>query len=219
MGTATVAIWTTEEMHNTDPNAIPKIKLYLAESFAETSHTLQTVATSFHPDPPTEQVNDSPTDTVCGNSERDYSNLMHWWYDYHRCQNLKDAADANLLVTNASNLGGKGDIGGDVCVSAGAQISQLPYGETVDTHESSPPTDAMQTAIHEIGHNLGLIHPDGYHSVDGDDYYQTYMMHDYSTPLEGDDNSCGEYLVDDTDSMNKHNDFSWSDCAETKMSL
>lgn len=219
MGTATVAVFTTQELYNQDIAVEANINSYLADAFAETSHSHQTVATGTHPNPPTEEIFQPITDTVCGNLEKDYQGLLDWWYDYHRCNNLPEAADANLLVTNSTSLGGEGNIGGQMSVAAGAQIANLPCCSTVETADSQPRYDAMQTSIHEIGHNLGLVHPDGYHSVSGDDYYQSFMMHDYSDPLGGGNNNCGKHLQSITNSMNQHNDFSWSSCAESNMSL
>lgn len=218
MGDAAVALFTTQELHNNDPDAKLKIKAYLADAFEETPHTVSTAGTSEHPDPPTEKIFDSITDTVCGDKQKTYSDLLGWWADYHRCNSLPEAADANLLVTNASNLAGRGFIGGNMSVAAGAQIAKLSCCSTVETADSEARYDAMQTSIHEIGHNLGLGHGDGYHNVTLDDYFQSFMMHDYSDAWEGGDNNCGRYL-ENTDNLDQHNDFSWSECAESNMSL
>lgn len=223
MSRADIAVFITEEAYNTDPEMDEKVKKYLSNAFQGLSYDLGLVNTTHHPDPPTEDASDSTpiTDTVCGTDTRDYEDLLEWWYDYHRCNNLPDAADSNLLVTDSTNLAGEGYIGGQIAVASGHQIKNINLSDPVPAREKGSTYYAMATALHEIGHNLGCNHKDGHHEVvnNSTEYNQTLMMHAYSENFDNGDNSCGNYLDNVQSSMDEYVKFEFSDCAESNMEI
>lgn len=105
--------------------------------------------------------------------------------------------DFNLLITNEyynssidDNVVGCGELGGNVCVSEGGP--NIP-GETVQQfHYETDSSEAIQTAIHEVGHNLGMQHKVGDRSFEdrmsdsGDEYVISPLP-----PGANEENVCG----------------------------
>jgi hypothetical protein len=211
---ADIAVFVTEEAYNTDSAIDEKVKKYISDAFESIKYDIGLVATNHKPDPPTEDAsNNTPiTDTVCGTDQREYNDLLEWWYDYHRCNNLLDAADSNLLVTDSTNLAGEGYVGGKIAVASGHQIKNINLGASVPYRATGTKHYAMATALHEIGHNLGCVHKDGYHEVvnNGSEYNQTLMMHDYSEKHDYSNNNCSNYLNNVDDTMDKYVKYEFS---------
>lgn len=229
MGTADVAIWTTAELHNTDPDAQSKIIDQLNFAFNYAEHDVNVVReTTHHPDPPTEEIFESfeNTDDFCGHGGENYSGLLSWWQDYHRCKSIADAADSNILVTDSTSLGGRGYIGGRRCVAAGHQIKNFSSSD-IAVNANGTDNEAMQTVIHEIGHNLGLDHPSssrpnasihGYiHRKDSDEVYPTYMAAGYIGRIEGTTNECGQNNATTDSNDTVGNRMIYSECSEDVM--
>ncbi len=223
MARADIAVFLTEEAYNTDSIMDEKVKKYLSDAFESVSYDIGLVNTTHNPDPPTEDASDNTpiTDTVCGNDERDYNDLLEWWYDYHRCNVLPDAADSNILITDGTNLAGEGYVGGQMAVASGHQIKNIDFDDPVPNRATGTKHFAMTTAIHEIGHNLGCVHKDGYHEIvnNNTEYNQTLLMHDYSEKHHHSDNNCNNYLENVEDSMDKYVKYAFSDCAESSMDI
>ena len=105
--------------------------------------------------------------------------------------------DFNFLITNKyynnsidDNVVGCGELGGNVSVSEGGP--NIP-GETVQQfHYETDSSEAIQTAIHEVGHNLEMQHKVGDRSFEdrksdsGDEYVITPLP-----PGSNEDNVCG----------------------------
>lgn len=216
MASADVTVFLTTKAYNNDSKMQDKVENYLKEAFEYTVHSATVKKPQNWIDAPSEDPFASFEATVCGNTNN-YDGLLPWWKDYHKCNSLTSSEDAIILITNNTGLGGEGYVGGRFSVSAGEQISSLSASSTYQTGCDTG-SDAMQTVIHEVGHNLGLRHADGYayNGSDGVNYYTSNMMNGYTGGVST--NNCGRDITADTSKDHCH-DFGWFDCEEEVMYL
>lgn len=171
--------------------------------------------------PPTECPGESFTTSYPCDRTFDvtYDNLLPWWDDYSRCENLSTESDSNLLVTDCDKYcgGGRAYVHGTTCFANGNNIENLPNTHT--DYDSGCGSYSMATALQEVGHNL----MDGPSDSDGDgegqhdtgetvyhsgSYAVTPMSAGYWSDLEG-DNECGEWNANPDDLY----EFNYANCA------
>jgi hypothetical protein len=196
-----VDVFVTDELDNNDPQAKDKFESYLKDTFSRVSNYDVVVSKrGTTPNPPTEKTYKEFTyDFECFD-EQPYK-LLPWWRDYQKCYIDTGAADSRILLSNDSGLSGKAYSGGLYAVAAAEQISQLSTDPK--WNGCSTGLEAMQTAIHEVGHNLGADHHDGdlYENSTESKYYTFHMLSGYGEEIDGEKNNCGEDIpyIDGTD--------------------
>lgn len=157
----------------------------------------------------------SNEDVDCdGDSGDPYSEFQD--YLYNDAPRKED--DFNLCIT-ATKAGETGDgtigcagVGGNVAVS-----ERGPQYENLNLKRYHSPTDGaegLSSAIHEIGHNLGMQHGVGMaDNTDADDDGDTeYTVTPIVPGDRGSDNVCGHYVEEDNSSENLL-DMYYSSCA------
>lgn len=187
----TIHVFTTRELHDRDYCSAEKVKYYLSETFNNTGASADIVAREEHPNPPTEKIFDPIQQHPCTNIEANYDGLLPWWRDYYQdCTSWNDNHDSHILVTDATSLGGKAYSPGKFSVSAGRQVQDLACTTSTDSTGCTTAHDAVQTAIHEVGHNFGAVHKDGTADVYSSTYYETPMMNGYAESYDGTCDAC-----------------------------
>lgn len=214
MATAEIAVYTTQQAYNDDPDKQDVIKNYLEETYSQVDdHTIDVKTPTHHPDPPTEKHGQEACNP-CGNGYC-YDDLWRWWKKYHQCHGLYDAKDCNLLVTDANAPGGLG--AGDYAVARGRQIRYLSTTSTT-SRDCGSGHEAMGTVIHEAGHCVKLQHEDGYgyeDPFDETEYYTTPVLKGYIEKFDESTNDCGHYIDDYNSTIHdKCVEIYYSDCNE-----
>lgn len=218
MATVEVKIWATDKLYSRDSEVYKKLENGIVNSFEfADGYTASVLQATQNIDAPVEDPFASFTAAPCGTSV-DYDNLLQWWDDYLACTSIAEADHSNLLVTDNSGLGGFGERPGNAAVSAGRQLTDLSTDPTVGGCTAAK--DALQTALHEVGHNLSLYHDNGNLYEDGDKYYTTNMLNGYEENNDGQDNRCGKYVPEiDKDSQTHCHDAGWFDCEENNFNI
>ena len=106
------------------------------------------------------------------------------------------------------------DEGEAACTVRGAELIAEYEGEAERTGEINDDTDGrIRAAVHEVGHNFGMIHDDGLR------YYEGVADEIRATPMgcdAGDTNTCGEQCTSfDTEKWDHY----YSDCENMRIEL
>lgn len=165
MSTFDVKIWQSvkltdycETNHQDKYRAAKRAQSYLESASNRTSHTIDAnvVYGEDVPAPVEDYDQEFQAINPCNNYSWTYSSTVAYFRDWVDCRSeYGPAKDSNLLLTSKSNTdGGNGYRGGKYChAQTGQKISDSSSAyANYDSHGS--PRDAIQTAMHEVGHNL-----------------------------------------------------------------
>lgn len=163
-------LWVSQNQYNeTNFEVGDMVEIYLEESTSDVSEHISADRESEKISAPLECPDTSftapyPCDPL---SSATYDNLLFWWDDYTRCENLVLKGDSNLLITNCDSTcgGGRAFAFGKKAYANGSTIENL--SSSFVNYESGCSGFEMATAFHEIGHNLMDGPADG---PDGDQY-------------------------------------------------
>lgn len=228
MAKANVAVFLTEQAHDTDPSMDYKVKNYLEAAFEYGDNQWGTPDVTIYNEPipaPIENCNTKTEMSTCRSNDEEMR-LLRWWEEYHKCHDsLTSAADSNVLVTDKGNLGGLAYRPGKYATAAGNQIKDLDKYST-DRYGSTTGHAAMLTVLSEIGHNFGLYHTNGYvYEVDSNPYmdsgyYETALMSGCAEKHDESYNRCDNWIPDiDTYQYEQHADMTYSNCSFSNMNL
>ena len=170
MSDAIIGLWGTKEALNNDPDMLTKIENGLKTAYGDQHNAIIGTYPDEPVDAPQQSISDDISGGPCGYN-KNYDTLLPWWKDYHNCNGLTDYNDTNLLVTNGSGKNGKAYYANPFAVAAGEQISDLPLEPAAAGCSNG--YDALNTVIHEHGHNLDLTHDMG-NLYDYDSYDEFY---------------------------------------------
>lgn len=227
-----VTVTPTVEAYNHDDCIANKCARYIRETFDGTSFSVDIEFPTPRPDPPSEDPFYEPEEHPCGGTRPDlhccdddcdneeyYCSLLPWWKDYvEDCTDWSTSdQDSMLLITDNTGLGGIGYLGGKYAVSAAYQVSYFDCFDSADSGGCPVEDDAAQTCVHEVGHNLGLQHNDGWADESSDQYTTTPMINAYTENLDGTDNDCGHYIEDIDTTKEKCHSHTWSDCSQSQL--
>lgn len=218
-----LTIFQTQSLHDNKGNA-PKQRV---ANYAEHIFTnyfpegAEVHVAEKHPDTPTEDVKTKVSAQRPCDDNYMYNDLLFWfelWLECNSGPDTPEAADVNVLLTNKGNGGGRA--GPKICgVHDGPDIADAPPVGKFDRYRTSDAHDALQTALHEIGH---CIIYDAYSIAEHetgavtrtDTGWFTNNKH-FRTPmgLGGDDHAdvCGNTYDRPGDA---HWDLVWSECME-----
>jgi hypothetical protein len=122
--------------------------------------------------------------------------LTGWFRHVLDCNGYQEGSDSTLLLTNGDvpNGGLAFSNGNKAAASVGRHVAALP--SSYEKYGGSEAFEGMETALHEIGHN---ILPKGFDDDnDGEDHHDVgnivyWYDNYYKTPLDinGDTNDCG----------------------------
>jgi hypothetical protein len=225
MATYQVGIHQTEELENHliseygDADRVLNIlETYVDNALSRAGHTLDPVIPGGsiqapHQDP---QRSVSTTCPCLGIGTCDYGTLTYWYYDYVTCQNIDYGKDSNLLITNYDSTNYGWAISEPWASAAGGQyIAKLDMN--YKTHAYKNKYGAMETALHEIGHNLIENYTDG-DGEEGDDHNEEHDVGETYTRIDGNTITPMGMLGSTNDCKDRNDgstgwEMTWSSCA------
>ncbi|WP_257300573.1 hypothetical protein [Haloarchaeobius sp. FL176] len=211
MPTVEVNVYQTEELNSAHPGLNHEIADLIRDTFSEWPSMSYFVSADYHnPDPPSEIVEHSGSGPICYSESGAWDDLVEWWRYYGTESCLTNPAPtSNILLTHGDGRGpyiGKGDYKGQYCVvEAGPLTAEKGFGDW--TYDGTRISSDYQfeyavVAVHEMGHNLGMLHKDG--RVDGsasNSILTTPMTNFYGDNAidEGWNLTCDDNLPDSSD--------------------
>ena len=217
--------------YNNSNEAMHKAKTFIEGAFDYTDHSC-TVNIEYDRVDPKEPCRQCGSDEDCGfwddhpctNESIYWDGTAEYVKEWVNCKNLPIGDQAIVLTDCGSTAGG---VGGDVAwTQTGRYLPDLP--SSFELYGSSSAFHAMQTVLHEIGHNC----MDGscqdydvsdHHYGRSDEYYvDMYTTKDYLTPMgrwtcvDPDQNACcQDHSLTTTEEKDNEYDckMTWADCS------
>lgn len=232
MATYDVGLYQAQEIYNQfGDDVIDKVERYLEASTENVSDSLNVSQKGTFTVPGQCKDTSFTTTYPCDTSfDATYNGIYEWWKDFTRCRLDNLASDSNLLITDCDGVYGGGTAeGGSVSDStrAHANVNRVEYLPSSTDYANGCDAYSMNTAIHEVGHN---IIDDVGDKIDSDtlgehdtgvlidhfgDKYTTPMSNGYWDKLDN-TNECGD-SVGDAPTGGKYADFRYSKCAGNYM--
>lgn len=167
MVTYSIALYQTsqsEQNHGSEP--LVRLEEYIQGAFGISGESVNTyIQSETVPTPTEDPISGFTSMKPCDVSNQYYQNLTEWFKEWLSCTSNYIASDANLLVTDYCCAEGVAISDKYATTGAASNIGDVPdnYSETLPISRGS---DAMRTALHELGHCLmdWTISEQGHHN-------------------------------------------------------
>lgn len=155
MATYSIALYQThqsEQNYGTEP--LVRFEEYIQGAFGNTGESVNTYIQSQAPPTPTEDpITNFTSMKPCSVNQQYYHNLTEWFEQWLDCTSNFIASDANILLTDYCCAEGVAINDKYAATGGASKIIDIQENYT-DSLSISRGSDAMRTALHELGHCL-----------------------------------------------------------------